>query len=117
MTEDGGRGLGLVGEHFLADLWVYLGYTPVCFLAGGLPIGAMELTFAELFADAARLGTREQALSLSLVGVRVVQLVWALPGALVVLQSKRAPAAEEQVEKVEKPGDTVTAISLNSNRE
>jgi len=88
-----GRGLGLhsnnaVTSSAVADLFVYLGYTPICFLAGALPMGAMELTFAELFSDAAGLGTPEQAFSLSFLG-RMVQLIWALPGLIVVMRGKK----------------------------
>lgn len=102
-----GRGLGLASDDFWADLWIYLAYTPICFLAGGLPIGAMELTFAEFFADVAHLGTREQAVSLSLVGARLVQLIWSLPGALVVLQGRRTQPITSAEEKV-------TTVSVDS---
>lgn len=85
----GGWALGLVG----VDLWnaflVYLAYVPICLLTGALPIGVMELTFQELFAGAACLGSPEAALSLSFFG-RLMQLVWALPGGLVVLRSRPA---------------------------
>jgi len=83
-----GWALGMVGERPLAALPIYLGYVPICYLAGALPIGVMEETFNQLFADAAHLGTREAAYSLSLMG-RLIQLAWALPGALVVLSAGR----------------------------
>jgi len=83
----GGWALGLVGEHPWLALRIYLGYTPICFLTGALPIGVTEVTFAELFADTAKLGTREAALSVSFFG-RLMQLAWALPGMLVVLGAR-----------------------------
>jgi len=88
-----GWSLGLVGPDPVSALVVYLAYTPICFLTGALPIGVMEVAFAQLFAVAAGLGTREAALSLSFAG-RIVQLAWALPGAWFVLTS-RPPARTE----------------------
>jgi hypothetical protein len=85
----GGWALGMV-DH--ARPWssfaVYLAYTPICYLAGALPLGVMEGGFQQLFSGAARLGTLEAALSLSLFS-RFTQLVWALPGGLTVLRSRR----------------------------
>lgn len=87
----GGWALGVVG----ADPWkafpVYLAYIPICLLAGALPIGVMEVTFQQLLAGAAGLGSPEAALSLSFFG-RLFQLAWALPGGLVVLRSRPTPA-------------------------
>lgn len=83
-----GRALGMATDHPTTDFLVFLAYTPLGYLAGALPIGTMELTFSELFAGAAGLGSTEQAVSLSLVGVRLVQLLWALPGMLVVLKGR-----------------------------
>ena len=92
----GGWALGVVG----ADPWkafpVYLAYVPVCLLAGALPIGVMEVTFQQLLAGAAGLGSPEAALSLSFFG-RLFQLAWALPGGLVVLRS-RSKAADSGME-------------------
>lgn len=88
-----GWALGMADvQHPMRSLSVYVGYTPVALLAGALPIGVMETTFQQLFSTAARLGSPEAALSLSLTG-RVMQLVWALPGGLVVLRSR--PKAED----------------------
>jgi hypothetical protein len=83
-----GWALGLVGGRPLASLPVYLGYTPICLLAGAFPIGVMEQIFRQLLSDAAGLGSPEAAYSLSLFG-RIIQLTWALPGALVVLSAGR----------------------------
>ncbi len=82
-----GWALDLVGGMGWQALPVYLAYTPICLLAGALPIGVMEVTFSQLLAGAARLGTHEAAVSLSFLG-RLIQLTWALPGALVVLQGR-----------------------------
>jgi len=96
-----GWALGMVHGRALSTLPVYLAYTPVCFLAGALPLGVMEATFIKLFADAARLGTPEAALSLSLLA-RFIQLVWALPGAIVVLQAGRPqPLAQGTLDSAE----------------
>ena len=83
-----GWALGIVGEGPRSALPVYLGYIPICLLAGVAPIGVMEEVFKRLFVDAAHLGPPEAARLLSLLG-RLIQLVWALPGALVVLGAGR----------------------------
>ncbi|MBP7936907.1 MAG: flippase-like domain-containing protein [Phycisphaerae bacterium] len=83
----GGWALGVVGTDPWTAFPVYLAYTPICLLTGALPIGVMELTFQELFAGAAGLGSPEAALSLSFFG-RLIQLIWAVPGGLVVLRSR-----------------------------
>jgi hypothetical protein len=83
-----GWALDLVGGDPWAAFPVYLGYTPICFMAGALPIGVMEEVFNQLFVDAAHLGTREAAYSVSLLA-RVFQIFWALPGGLVVLKAGR----------------------------
>ncbi|HSW45740.1 MAG TPA: lysylphosphatidylglycerol synthase transmembrane domain-containing protein [Phycisphaerae bacterium] len=85
-----GWALGLVGDQPWRAFPVYLAYTPIAFLAGVLPIGVMEVTFRELFADAAGLGPPEAAVSLSFL-CRIIQLIWALPGMLVVLRSRPQP--------------------------
>jgi len=85
-----GWGLNMVGNG--DDPWatfpVYLAFVPICFLAGALPIGAMELTYVQLFAHSAGLGTAETATFLSLLS-RLIQLFWAMPGLLVVLRAGR----------------------------
>jgi len=83
-----GWALGMVGPNPAAALPVYLGYTPLCLLGGALPIGVMEEMFNQLFVEAADLGTPEKARLLSFLG-RLIQLAWALPGALVVLSAGR----------------------------
>lgn len=75
-----------------SSLPVYLAYVPICFLAGALPIGVMEGGFQQLLHGAAGFGTAGAALSLSLFG-RFIQLIWALPGGLIVLRSR--PRAED----------------------
>ncbi len=98
----GGQAFGIKGPEALPTLLVYLGYTPICYLAGGLPIGVMEATFIQLFVHQAGFGTQEAAVSLSLFG-RLVQLVWALPGGIVFLKGRREPMGEEwESEKVGK---------------
>ncbi len=89
----GGWALGLVDPvRPVSSFAVYLGYVPICYLAGALPLGVMEGGFQQLLAGAAGLGSPEAALSLSLFS-RFTQLVWSLPGGLVVLRSR--PKAED----------------------
>ena len=95
-----GWALGLVGDSPLSAAVVYLAYTPICFLTGALPIGVMEVAFAELLAGAGNLGTREAAISLSFMG-RIVQLLWAVPGAWFVLASRPPTLAGPSPEVVE----------------
>jgi uncharacterized membrane protein YbhN (UPF0104 family) len=82
-----GWALGLVGQHPGQAFFVYLGYVPIALLMGALPIGIMEVTFRQLLADAAHLGTPEAAVSLSIL-CRLIQLVWSLPGVIVVLRTR-----------------------------
>ncbi len=95
-----GWALGLVGQDPGQAFFVYLGYVPIALLMGALPIGVMEVTFRQLLADAARLGTPEAAVSLSIL-CRVIQLVWSLPGMLVVLRSR--PSAQPGVLEPQEP--------------
>lgn len=92
-----GWGLNMVGDDPWATFPVYLAFVPICFLAGALPIGAMELTYVELFAHSAGLGTPETATFLSLLS-RLIQLLWAMPGVLVVLKAGRPqPITDSEV--------------------
>ncbi len=97
-----GRGLGVGGGRVLADGWVYLAYTPLCLLAGALPIGGMELSFVGLFYGVAGLGTEAAAVSLSLFS-RIIQMVWSLPGGLVVLQGGLGAAKQSGVQSEDSP--------------
>ena len=99
-----GWGLNMVGENPWATFPLYLAFVPICFLAGALPIGAMELVYVQLFAHNAGLGTPETATFLSLLS-RLIQLFWAMPGLLVVLKAGRPrPITDPDV-----PDTTVTA--------
>lgn len=93
-----GWALGLVGGDPLAALPVYLGYVPICFMTGALPIGLMEVTFQQLFSEVAGFGPAEAAISLSLMG-RFMQLVWSLPGGITVLRGW--PTVDQQAEIIE----------------
>jgi uncharacterized protein (TIRG00374 family) len=96
-----GWGLGMVGseDNPWATFPVYLAFVPICFLAGALPIGAMELTYVQLFAHSAGLGTPETATFLSLLS-RLTQLLWAMPGFLVVLKAGRPkPLSDSEPDK------------------
>ncbi|NLX14414.1 MAG: flippase-like domain-containing protein [Phycisphaerales bacterium] len=91
-----GWALNLVGDRPLTAIPVYLGYIPIAFLTGALPIGVLEVTLQELLAGAAALGSPEAAISLGLM-CRVMQLVWALPGIVPVLQGRPAAGARAMV--------------------
>ncbi len=94
-----GCGLNMVGDDPWAAFPVYLAFVPICFLAGALPIGAMELTYVQLFAHTAGLGTPETATFLSLLS-RLTQLLWAMPGFLVVLKAGRPkPISDSETDK------------------
>ena len=86
----GGWALGLTGDAAspFTAVPAYLAYTPICLLAGALPLGVMEELFKQLLSGAAKLGPAEAAVLLSLF-CRFTQLAWALPGALVVLKAGR----------------------------
>ena len=88
------------GQSPIASLPIYLAYAPLGYLAGIFPIGIMENTFGELFSGAAGLGPFGAGVTLSMFGVRFTQLVWALPGGLVVLRSRPKP---EEMAEVEAP--------------
>jgi len=99
-----GWALGLAGEGPLSDFLVYMGYTPICLLMGVLPLGVMEETYKQLLVDEAGFGTREAAYSLSLLS-RMVQLLWALPGGLVVLRGGRRSEVMRAVKETDfEPG-------------
>jgi glycosyltransferase 2 family protein len=97
-----GWGLGMVQGRPMHALAVYLAYTPICFLAAALPIGVMEITFVELFSTAAGFGSPGAALTLSVIG-RLIQLVWSLPGALVVIRGGTYRQVKEMAEQDAEP--------------
>jgi uncharacterized protein (TIRG00374 family) len=103
----GGWAVGLVGASPAAAFPVYLAYVPICFLTGALPIGVMELTFVQLFSRAAGLGSEAAAVALSILG-RFIQLVWALPGGIVVLKGGSMQAASESAEDPPAPEAVLT---------
>ena len=110
----GGWALGVIGEHPLQSLPVYLAYIPITFLGGALPIGVMELIYPQLFFQAAGLGSWDAAVLLSLYS-RVMQLVWALPGGLVVLRSR--PPREAVTDPLEPAAGTEPLASTSTPEE
>ena len=92
-----GWSLGVVGERPLEALPLYFAYGPVCFLAGALPIGGMEAVCVLLFSRTAELGPPGAAVLLALSN-RAIQLLWALPGALVVLRGGSLRRTRELIE-------------------
>jgi len=91
-----GWALGLVGTPPVASFGVYVGFMPIGLLAGAQPLGGMEVTFSVLLADIAGLGTSAAAVSLALFG-RLIQLVWALPGMVVVLRARPDLVAADEL--------------------
>jgi len=85
-----GWALGMIQDTAYKGLSAYLGYTPLCFLAGVLPIGAMEEMFNQLFVESAHLGNCEAAYSLSLFS-RLIALAWALPGGFLLCKNGGRP--------------------------
>ncbi len=77
----------------------YLIYVPVGFLIAAIPInppqavGVLEFAYVQFFASIGA-NTGSQALALAL-GIRVIQLVWAIPGVLVPLLGAHLPSAAE----------------------
>ncbi|UCD28679.1 MAG: flippase-like domain-containing protein [Planctomycetota bacterium] len=95
-----GWALGMIGDRPIWDFIIYLGYTPICLLAGVMPLGVMEETFKQLLVDEAGYGAREAAYSLSLLN-RAIQLLWSLPGALIVLRGGYRPKPQEVLEETD----------------
>jgi hypothetical protein len=107
-----GWALGLVGDSPPSALPIYLGYVPLCFMTGALPIGLMEVTFQQLFSEVAGLGPPEAAISLSLMG-RFMQLVWSLPGGITVLRGW--PTVDEQAEIIEMESEPQDPAALTEH--
>jgi uncharacterized protein (TIRG00374 family) len=88
------RALGMEGSFTQ-----YLIYVPIGFLIAAIPInppqaiGVMEIAYVGFFASIGA-NTSSQAFALAL-GVRLIQLVWALPGVLVPLMGAHLPSAAE----------------------
>lgn len=89
------RALGMDGGFFH-----YLMFLPIGFMLASLPIappqgfGVMEWAFVEFFTGSGFMNHASQALALAL-ALRITQLVWALPGALVPLLGAHVPRSDE----------------------
>jgi hypothetical protein len=83
----GGWALGLIDSSPTRSFLVYLAYTPICFLSGILPLGVMEVIYGQFFSQVAGFGSLEAATFLSLF-TRLMQLVWSLPGGLLILTGR-----------------------------
>jgi hypothetical protein len=87
-----------------AGLVHYLIYVPIGFLIAAVPIsppqafGVLELAYVAFFANTG-FGTKSQAVTFAL-AVRLIQLVWALPGVLVPMFGAHLPSRKE-LEEVE----------------
>lgn len=108
----GGWAVHLVGDAPLRALPIYFAYIPICFIGGVLPLGAMEVMYAEFFSP--RLGTAGAALALSILS-RFIQLVWALPGALVVLKGGTYREVRKVIDAPDVAGGPIQAASLGSH--
>ena len=95
------RALGLGG-----DVGHYFVYVPIGFLIAAVPIsppqgiGVVELFYIQFFAHTG-LSTESQAVAFAL-GVRFVQLAWALPGVLVPLLGAHLPS-QADLENLDEP--------------
>lgn len=83
------------------DIPSYYAYMGVSLVVAAIPIsfmglGTMELALVKLFAPTG-LGTKGQVIFLAL-GIRLIQLAWALPGVLVPLMGAHRPSAEKLAE-------------------
>ena len=87
--------LGMTG-----DLSYYFIYVSICFLIAAIPIappqgvGVMEAAYIQFFCRGELQNDPSQALALA-VAVRLIQLVWALPGVLVPLLGAHLPRRNE----------------------
>ncbi len=84
--------------HMHGDLLTYFVYVAIGFLIAAIPsspqaIGVMEAAYVHFFTQSG-LNTASQAVALAL-GVRLVQLVWALPGVLVPIFGAHLPSKAE----------------------
>jgi glycosyltransferase 2 family protein len=83
----------------LAQLWYFVIYIAIGFLIAAIPItppqgiGVMEAAYVKFFMRGG-LNTASQAVALAL-AVRLIQLVWALPGVLVPLLGAHLPRKDE----------------------
>lgn len=83
------------------DMPSYYAYIGVSLVVAAIPVsfmglGTMELSLVRLFAPTG-LGTKNQVVFLAL-GIRLVQLAWALPGVLVPLTGAQRPSPERLAE-------------------
>ena len=90
----GARALGMITDSFIP----YLVYIPLGFLVWAVPIsfgglGTMD-AYYEWIIVACALGSAEQAIFLAWFA-RLTQLIWSLPGILVLLTGAHLPSAEE----------------------
>lgn len=91
------------------DFEKYLIYVPIGFLIAAIPIappqgfGVMEAAYIQFFAHTG-MSTVSQAFAFAL-AVRVIQLIWALPGVLVPLLGAHVPTKAE-LEELETPDES-----------
>lgn len=98
---------------------LYFICVPIGFLIAAIPIsppqafGVMEVAYIQFFA-ASGLNTSSQAFAFAL-AVRVIQLIWALPGVLVPLLGAHLPRKEE-LESIEAPEPLPAAAARGPER-
>ena len=100
-----GWALGMQGPGgAVSQLWYFAIYVSIGFLIAAIPltpqsIGVMETAYVKFF-TAHGLNTASQALAFAL-AVRLIQLVWAVPGVLVPLLGAHLPRKEEMADLVD----------------
>ena len=92
----------------------YMVFVPIGFMVAAIPIGppqgfgVMEWCFVQFFVGAGMHNSMSQAVTLAL-AVRLTQVVWSLPGALVPLLGAHLPKAQELAEFEASEGDAPPA--------
>lgn len=110
-----GWALGMKG-----DLSQYFVYVSVGFLIAAIPItppqafGVLEAAYVQFFTHAG-LASASQAVALAL-AVRLIQLVWALPGVLVPLLGAHLPSRAELEAEEPPPDDPAPVVALERAR-
>lgn len=95
-----GWSLGMVDSaRPIASLSTYFAYVPLGWIVSAVPIsiqgvGLLEEAYMRLFGNLAGLAPSTSAAFVLALFVRLVQLVWALPGALVAMTLRRGIAAD-----------------------
>ncbi|MBK9118305.1 MAG: flippase-like domain-containing protein [Phycisphaerales bacterium] len=97
----------------------FFGYVAIGFVVGAVPlapqgIGIVEVAYVRFF-TLGGINTASQAVALAL-GVRLIQLVWAIPGVLVPLLGAHRPRPEELAALEAEAADAAAALERSAPR-